>query len=173
MSRNSLTSMFIAGILAVSLVACNEPDDSDEGETTNCGSINCIPGQYCLDPLVSLCENGCLTDDNCADNQFCEMGFYDHGQCVNREEPVDPVDQLERCQDACSTMVSCDLLTAPDGSACQSQCASADDNTRRSIADCVESWDCAPPLPGCLGIECGGVFECPGADQMCVDGSCL
>ena len=42
---------------------------------TRCGNFlggeECSPGQYCADPQWSECALGCLSDVNCASNQYC------------------------------------------------------------------------------------------------------
>jgi hypothetical protein len=137
-----------------------------------CGMATCQPGQHCDDELASYCDDGCQSNLNCAADQTCEniSEVTKVGTCTNETSPDD---QLARCQDACSQMASCGLLTAADGGECQASCAAADDATRRSVADCVEPWECESPLPSCLGIECGGSFTCSGPDETCVDGMCL
>ncbi len=53
----------------------NEPEQG----YTECGDfladpgqdILCPPGQYCDDPIFSACADGCLSNENCADDQRC------------------------------------------------------------------------------------------------------
>jgi hypothetical protein len=171
-------------VFSFGVAACGEADDGEDGEggdgTTGeleqgfvaCGDTECQPGQFCKDASLSYCELGCQSNNNCAADQSCEeISDVTHvGTCM---QAAGPTDQLARCKDACSQMVSCQLLTAAEGSQCQSECAGASEATQRSVADCVSPWMCESPLPACLGIECGGAYECPGSDQSCVDGTCL
>jgi len=47
-----------------------------------CGGL-CVEGQYCWN---GVCVDGCLTNDNCADDQYClEDEFFDQGKCVPKE----------------------------------------------------------------------------------------
>ena len=64
-----------------------ERDDSNRGYTS-CGSgsskVECHPNQYCADTRWGECELGCLSDDNCASNQFCDKLAGEHvGSCLN------------------------------------------------------------------------------------------
>lgn len=53
--------------------------DGPEQGYTECGDfladpgedILCQPGQYCDDPTFSECADGCLSNENCADDQRC------------------------------------------------------------------------------------------------------
>lgn len=63
---------------------------ADEQGYTECGDffadpgdhIYCQPGQYCVDPTFSECEAGCLSNENCAEDQRCVKGDgYDIGTC--------------------------------------------------------------------------------------------
>lgn len=52
--------------------------DNDEPNArgyTDCGTFlggeTCSPGQYCSEPEWSECSLGCLSDVNCASNQYC------------------------------------------------------------------------------------------------------
>ncbi len=181
----------LAFVLGVGAVACggaaaDDDGDDDESEETDdekdsdkekqgfvrCGEVTCQPGQFCKDESQDYCELGCQSNINCAADQSCEeISDVTHvGTCM---QAAAQEDQLARCKDACSQMVSCGLLAAAEGSDCQAACASADEATQRSVADCVSSWTCEAPLPACLGIECGGAYECGGVDETCVDGACL
>jgi hypothetical protein len=68
-----------AAFVAMAMVACGtDPgaDGEDSGEArsgiTQCGSHECAAGQYCEDPTyASPCENGCLSNTNCAGDQIC------------------------------------------------------------------------------------------------------
>lgn len=56
---------------------------------TYCGEFTfeevwCSPGQYCEDTTFSECGFGCLSDVNCASNQFCDVpGQGELGTCRN------------------------------------------------------------------------------------------
>ena len=70
--------------LALSTVGCFFIDEEPASNTastrgyTYCGDfaneeVWCHPGQYCEDPVFTECEIGCLSDVNCASNQFCDI----------------------------------------------------------------------------------------------------
>lgn len=49
----------------------------------------CQPGQYCADQTFSDCVNGCLSDVNCASNQYCEVDRRTgEGICLNARTVV-------------------------------------------------------------------------------------
>lgn len=60
---------------------------------TDCGDflgdeVLCAPGQFCLDWSFSECEIGCLSDVNCASNQYCHLDpREDIGTCLNADYP--------------------------------------------------------------------------------------
>jgi hypothetical protein len=54
---------------------------SERTGVTECGIQQCSAGQHC-DNLI--CQNGCLSDDNCAANQTCaKEGGENIGSCQN------------------------------------------------------------------------------------------
>jgi hypothetical protein len=76
--------------LGTSLGACVFLDDDSNSIRgyTECGSFlggeSCAPGQYCSDATFSECANGCLSDVNCASNQYCYKTSNQHvGICEN------------------------------------------------------------------------------------------
>jgi hypothetical protein len=152
--------------VAMLLGACGSEDEA------SCGDVTCPAGQYCADIALSVCEAGCQSDQNCAEGQTCQDidDFWHVGTCRSPNDP--PPDQLARCQEACTVLVQCGLITGMEGASCQADCQAADDNTRRAIADCALPWNCESPLPGCMTAECGGSYTCPGGGT-CVDHQCL
>ena len=71
--------------LGCSLGGC---DDVAVRGYTECGRFlggeKCAPGQYCADPTFSECANGCLSDVNCASNQYCyKTAGQNVGICEN------------------------------------------------------------------------------------------
>ncbi len=48
------------------------------------GAVYCSPGQYCKQQEWNECEAGCLSDVNCASNQYCDLPSGNGtGTCVN------------------------------------------------------------------------------------------
>jgi hypothetical protein len=85
-----LLSVLFALVLVVGIAACDSGGDGDgdgdkkpDGTATDmCGGL-CVDGQYCWN---GLCANGCLSDGDCASNQYClEDDFFPEGKCVPKE----------------------------------------------------------------------------------------
>lgn len=71
---------------------CNYDDDAQEGscmEVSNegffvCSADNpCPAGQFCFN---GLCAPGCMSDSDCAENQYCDTG--ESQLCLNKEVPT-------------------------------------------------------------------------------------
>ncbi len=68
-------------------------DEQDRQGYTECGDFLapsdkdynwCPPGQYCADPTFSECISGCLSNENCAEDQRCIKADGDNvGTCQN------------------------------------------------------------------------------------------
>lgn len=73
--------VMVGGLLQGCLVLGDGPLFGDEPKQgyTECGDfladpgedIMCPPGKYCEDPTFSECSDGCLSNENCADDQRC------------------------------------------------------------------------------------------------------
>jgi hypothetical protein len=68
-------------------------DDTQDPGYTDCGSFlgggSCAPGQYCTDSTFSECAIGCLSDVNCASNQYCyKSSDYQVGICENSRATI-------------------------------------------------------------------------------------
>ncbi len=83
-------------MLALAMGCVFLDDDPTERGYTECGSFlggeTCSPGQYCEDPSWSECALGCLSDVNCASNQYCaKTGSQEAvGVCQNIRTTVTP-----------------------------------------------------------------------------------
>jgi hypothetical protein len=83
----------LACALALLSPACLISDDGEDQGYTECGdflsggvfeSNYCQPGQYCVDPTFSECADGCLSNENCAEDQRCVKGDGTNlGTCQN------------------------------------------------------------------------------------------
>ncbi len=52
--------------------------------------VICHPNQYCSSQTFANCSTGCLSNDNCTDEQRCFKQYnQDVGTCVDRGEDVD------------------------------------------------------------------------------------
>jgi len=75
-----------------------------EGGGDMCGGL-CLDGQYCWN---GACLNGCTSDANCADDQYCVIDdeFFNEGRCHDSEVPgcqsdADCLDTQECLSGAC------------------------------------------------------------------------
>jgi len=137
--------------LAAAVVACGPTDDgdSDGSSSSSSGSANgvtpcgafdgspksCPAGQYCADETLSICENGCLSNTNCADDQLCQKDpGYDVGTCQNTGSAVS-------CADLCAKLQACD--PAITQAQCDQACAGLNDTCKSCIvgANCTELND--------------------------------
>lgn len=83
----------VAALLSLASTACffidDEPTATAARGYTYCGEfaneeVWCHPGQYCDDPVFTECRIGCLSDVNCASNQFCDITAPNEpGTCRN------------------------------------------------------------------------------------------
>jgi hypothetical protein len=49
------------------------------------GTVYCQPGEYCEDPTFSDCKPGCLSNENCAEDQRCvKSDGRQVGACQNK-----------------------------------------------------------------------------------------
>lgn len=63
--------------LAQGYTPCNDFPDPSRG-------VICHPSQYCSSQILSICHNGCLSQDNCSHEQFClKTGSERVGTCVD------------------------------------------------------------------------------------------
>ena len=78
---SQLSALLISALIAPGCVALGDGPlfgTEDQGYT-ECGDffadpgedVMCPPGRYCDDPTFSECADGCLSNDNCAEDQRC------------------------------------------------------------------------------------------------------
>lgn len=164
-------------IFALVLAACG-------GDTpppaNNCGIQNCQAGQYCLN---FACVPGCLSNQNCAADQFC-AGLDEGktiGNCQNKADAPDMSMASVITDPVCKTMfdklVQCGLFTWDEGIAAQSICSKLTAQQLKTLSDCATAWDCSgTTAPTCLGSLCGGKYGCKpfgGTSLRCVSHSCV
>lgn len=109
--------------------------------------VNCQAGQYCADSVLGVCENGCLSNDNCAADQECvkEEG-EDVGSCQNTGGSGTEGPTLEEF---------CDKALACDPTGTMEQCEMIYNAT---IAECHQCWvdsNCGDILDGVCDQACG------------------
>lgn len=113
-----------------------ESDDDGNGSGGGGGSTDCTPpgfedsptlcqaGQYCADSTLANCEAGCLSNQNCADDQGCEIpAGASEGVCVNQGSAVAEEDFCEKflsCEPS-ATAALCGMVYAATNGECH-QC---------------------------------------------------
>lgn len=77
-------------------------NSSASGGVTTCGTASCAAGTFCSNPSGNVCANGCTADDNCGENEHCDLsnaktdlGGNKVGQCA-----VDQLGSSSACGDA-------------------------------------------------------------------------
>jgi hypothetical protein len=125
--------------------------DGDTGDgTTDCtppglpDPVTCQAGQYCADPVLAMCENGCLSNANCLPNQICEkQPGIDVGTCQNMaaEGPTE--------QEFCDKLLACD----PAGT--MEQCSMFYAGTNETCHQCIVDGNCGDINLGSCGDACG------------------
>lgn len=142
----ALVSLFLGGCSVVL-----PPGQTDCGGT----GIICQAGQYCADPTFGTCENGCLSNDNCSDDQTCDLDGGSPGTCVNigggggggtSDDDTgggggDSSENLDVCQDACDDL---DFFCVEEGEAtgqdltdCAEACVDGSPSDRSAQAQCM------------------------------------
>lgn len=161
--------------LALAVVASGVGCSSSDGQTpdkpgyTSCGDVTCSPGQHCAQPSVSICEEGCVSDENCPSGQICETGSAAFRKCIGSTVMPPPVDSLAACKAACDHFQSCGL-SAAETAQCRTDCESLTKDQQTAIANCGDD-ECSA-VPQCLGVECVSSNDCPN-DQSCVGYTCM
>ncbi len=207
-------SVFCSFLLAVSLIACGGGSDSKDnclddrdcldGRRCNydtmaelgqcmdatldgffmCSSDKPCPfGQFCFN---GLCAPGCMSDADCADNQYCDTtgatGVTNDQMCVNKEVPTCAADgdcaANQTCvQGLCSAVsVQAQCTPRPDGQdGCDafSICLDMGEvdqevNTCVTFPPCPQDGEC--PV-GQVGSVCNEE-DIPGKARICLTGLC-
>ena len=66
--------------LAQGYTPCNDFPDPTNG-------VICHPNQYCSSQRLGICHTGCLSEDNCSEEQTCvKQSNRSIGTCLSREE---------------------------------------------------------------------------------------
>ena len=167
-------------LLAVALSAAG-CGSAEHPPANNCGIQNCQAGQYCLN---FACVPGCLSNQNCAADQFC--GGLDEGKtvgnCQNKQNDTPdmssaPVITDPVCKKMFDKLVQCGLFTWDEGIAAQSICSQLTATQLKTLSDCATAWDCSgTTAPACLGSLCGGKYGCKpfgGMNLRCVSHACV
>ena len=161
------------GLALVSLMfapACDSGDDSDSSSSaadtttgdgdgaegsTPCGMfgndpVTCSAGQYCADSVLALCENGCLTNDNCASDQTCiKADGEDVGSCQNNDDPDPPDPEGPTEAEFCEKLLVCDM------SGTMEQCSIIYTGTNVTCHQCIIDGNCGDINGGSCDVACG------------------
>jgi len=143
---------FLLTLTLLAAAGCSNTN-SNNGETA-CGEFTtCTAGRYCIDEVFGFCETGCLSNENCADDQVCDLDDASPGMCVNlegtpidTEEPTDgpgdSSDYLSDCQDACGDFsFFCEdevTLFETELTACAQACADGSPAERQELITCAD-----------------------------------
>lgn len=171
----------IASLLAVALavgIGCQSMDSETPHKGpgyTECGDVTCAPGQHCAQPAISICDEGCLTDNNCPANQICDPSTTTFRQCIgtttsSSSSGMPPIDSLAACKAACDHFQTCGLA-AGEVAKCRTDCESATKDQQTAIGNCGDNVECSA-VPGCLGVQCISDSNCSNG-QSCVGYNCL
>lgn len=161
-------SIFLGFALACATAACGggDDDDNDDASASNSASAgetgdepgqgitDCTPpsltklvcqaGQYCADAFLGACENGCLSNDNCAADQVCEKApGEDVGSCQNTGSSGPTEAEF------CSKLLTCD----PSGT--MAQCSMVYAGTNATCHKCIVDGNCGDINGGSCNAACG------------------
>ena len=158
-------------------IACGDGGGDDDGDScdaqvqgfTGCGlgSVKCQPGQYCDD--FQQCQNGCLSDVNCACNQVCSKAAgVNEGTCTAKpvdddtgtpmtgDATMDPTanpteggDPKAVCKAGCSTTDFFSCYQPGDLQACFDACDAATDAQIEQYVNCFS-----------MTVECAALVDC-------------
>lgn len=166
-------SLFLL-LLCPSALACGTSSDQRASGYTACGSVTCQPGQYCEDPRFESCVAGCLSNDNCLGDQFCDTDAFSP-TCQNQtgappmSDGGPAADGLAACQAACDHFQSCGL-PAGDTAECRAACSGLTADQQQAVANC-DGVVCSS-VTTCLGVDCLNASDCP-AGAECLGTVCL
>ncbi len=108
------------------------------------GEVVCQAGQYCEDSVLSICTNGCLSNDNCTSEQTCEKGAgEDVGSCQN-VGPGGP-----SLEEFCMKLLTCDMSGTMD------QCTTVYNATNEGCHQCIVDGNCGDVNGGSCDMACG------------------
>ncbi|MCA9636291.1 MAG: hypothetical protein KC420_09730 [Myxococcales bacterium] len=167
--RTLFTSTLLGVVMLAVPVACSGDDSSgsdsatsgdtagstagstgDLGEgVTDCTppglpQVVCQAGQYCADSVLADCQNGCLSNDNCAADQTCEKAAgEDVGSCQNMGG-AGPTEA-----EFCEKLLVCD----PAGT--MEQCSMVYKGTNETCHQCIVDGNCGDINNGSCDAQCG------------------
>ena len=118
------------------------------GDFLSDGTVYCAPGSYCEDPTFSECLPGCLSNDNCNDEQRCIKSDGDNlGTCQHPKNRPDSPSGATPCgnfggdEATCAPGTYCEDITFSN---CEPGCVSS--------ANCGPNAFCDVPADDPVGI---------------------
>ncbi len=149
----------IAVFAALAVFSCAGEDEVDENSGGDrCGGT-CLTGQYCWN---GICVDGCLNDDTCAGNQYCDIDdFTGLGHCQNTT-PAGCEDDAQCMGEQTCKMGACVTPPVEQETGCEWKSNGTDGCTEYEV--CIQEEDAAGELePGdCYEMPaCGQNGECP------------
>jgi len=161
------TALTLLALLALPSACTDDADDTGNDETggnsgdgdgdggdgdgiTDCtppgvtDPVECAAGQYCSDPVLAICENGCLSNANCLSDQTCEKDSgQDVGSCQNKagDGPTE--------EEFCDKLLTCD----PSGT--EAQCSMVYAATNQTCHECIVDGNCGDINDGSCDSACG------------------
>ncbi len=180
MKRIAVVTLVFAGALALA-VSCGgsdrrsggggggNPPSGGEGEgegspartgVTECGGVQCQAGQYC-DNLI--CENGCLSNDNCAGDQTCQKEAGENeGTCQNVVAEGEGEPEGVSLADFCTKVKACNPATT------DALCEQMYNGVNEACRQCIVNANCSDE--NACQAECGGgPSEGEGEAPQCPD----
>ena len=124
------------------------PGYTECGDFLSDGEVMCVPGTYCEDPTFSECVAGCLSNDNCNDEQRCIKSDGDNfGTCQHPKNRPDAQSGATPCGSFGGEETTC----AP-GSYCEDARFSRCEPGCLSSANCGSDAFCDVPGDDPVGI---------------------
>lgn len=160
-----LAAVLVALLMAGAACGGGGADNGDDNNGAFCSTSQpCPGGQYCWN---GLCLPGCLTNKDCAADQYCSIDGVGSGVCVNKEVPSctndDQCDDGEVCKNGmCSKVTPKNCTPRADGmDGCD------------AFSICFDEDDEGPKAAACYAFPpCGENGACPVGQlgAMCNDG---
>ena len=174
-------------------VDCPPEQDGDLTECVagecvrSCDLITCPPGTVCVGDLGQCRPDDCTTfPDYCTADQVCVAGECVSDPCAGVSCPADEYCTGGECHASCAgvdcpdgqrcRLGMCEPEPCPDGcpgsQVCNETTGECMDDPCQGQPSCPEGEWCNPQSGECEVDPCLGVV-CPGADQVCVAGTCF
>jgi len=111
--------------------------------------VLCQAGQYCADQVLGLCENGCLSNTNCASDQECiKEDGEDVGTCQNTDTTTTGAEG-PTLEEFCDKALACD----PSGT--MAECEMIYNGTIAECHQCFVDSNCGDIVDGVCDEACG------------------